>query len=328
MTELGSKFGRPDLDRIGIFSEAPYISIGDRYISNKNGSSLSERNKGKQFLTNPGKRGHDTKDVYFVKDSIRLFENESYTDPVSLRRRWRIQAKEKNIVPNPFRPSNVPPTPSGKGSFYGTFAQQWPIERKNEGSIPSFTATRESARGLPPKKNFLTNPPKKGTGYGYPNVTIGTAHEYIGDAYNAAEMGNRKDHAEHKKRVVGERPFVSSGHHMDFFNNFVSLDTTDGAKAPPKPTSAKRTIKQPNVPFKPSSYPGYTINKYPSAEEPGKASEPTHPKGPTLIFRPGGVPKTYPIRSIVETNIPLAPPPWIRAEAEAVKAMTTSLKAS
>jgi hypothetical protein len=72
---------------------------------------LVNRAKGKQFQTTPPKKGHDTKDGYFDKEFIRLFENEPYTDLVVLRRRYRLQQKEKNISNAPFKPSSVPPKP-------------------------------------------------------------------------------------------------------------------------------------------------------------------------------------------------------------------------
>ncbi|KAJ3014950.1 hypothetical protein HKX48_004873 [Thoreauomyces humboldtii] len=282
--ELGNKFGRPDLDRIGIFSEAPYISTGDKFNEKNSGAFLAERTKGKQFITNPGK-------LYFNKEFARVFENE----------------------------------PSGKGSPFGTFDQQWPIQRKNSEGIPSFTALREQPKHERQKTNFLTSPPKRGTGYGYANVTIGKSPEYTGDPYNAADVASKKTHEDHKRRVVGERPFVTSSSNMEFFTPFVSL-AKDGAGAGKdvKPTSAKRASKQGTTqqPFKPSSGPGYTINKYPSAEEGknGKAGGEDAvrpPRGPALIFRCAGAPRTYPIRSIIESNIPIAPPLWIRQEAAA-----------
>jgi hypothetical protein len=36
------------------------------------------------------------------------------------------------------------------------------------------------------------------------------------------------------------------------------------------------------------------------------------PKKENFIFKPAGVTGSYPIRSIVESSCPLAPPPWIR----------------
>ncbi|TPX62500.1 hypothetical protein SpCBS45565_g06999 [Spizellomyces sp. 'palustris'] len=326
--EMGNRFGRPDLDRIGIFSEVPYISIGDKYNDKNNDAFLSYRTKGKQFITNPPKKGHDTRDVFFDKEFIRVFENEPYIDLVKLRRRWRLQAKEKNIVPAPFRPSNIPPKPSGSGSPWGTFEQQWPLEKNESEDRPSFTSERE-----PPERealvNFLTRPPKKG-GFGYANVTIGKQYEYIGDPYDGPDIVSRKDRQEHQRKVVGERPFISSSSKLQYFSPFVSLfQAQAGAKARSS-KGLKKSSKLPVIqtPFKPSSGVGSTINKYPSYEPPqapkgkkGKGGEEetvvlkgAAAKAPkvNLIFRPGGIPKSYPVRSIIDSNTPLAPPPWIQ----------------
>ena len=78
----GYHFGKSDLDRIGMFSEPNYISSGEPYTANKGGlarillivNTLNYREKGKQFLTSPRHKGHDTKDAYFDKTYIRLFE--------------------------------------------------------------------------------------------------------------------------------------------------------------------------------------------------------------------------------------------------------------
>ncbi|KAJ3358437.1 hypothetical protein HDU91_005227 [Kappamyces sp. JEL0680] len=107
----GYHFGKSDLDRIGMFSEPNYISSGEVYTAKKGVNSLDYRANGKQFLTAPLRKGHDTKDGYFEKNYTRLFENEPYVDLVKLRRGWRLQAKEKNIVPVPFKPSSVPSRP-------------------------------------------------------------------------------------------------------------------------------------------------------------------------------------------------------------------------
>jgi hypothetical protein len=109
---MGKKDRQPnDLIRMGIFSEPTYISVGEPFTSKKGTSTLDYRANGKQFLTAPPRRGHDTRDVYFDHSYVRLFENEPYTDLVQLRRRWRNQAKEKHISSAPFKPSSVPPKP-------------------------------------------------------------------------------------------------------------------------------------------------------------------------------------------------------------------------
>lgn len=155
--------GRSDLVRIGIFSEQKYISVGEQYISKKDSSPLDYRANGKQFLTAPPKRGHDTKDAYFDRQYTRLFENEPYTDLVTMRRKWRNEAKQKNITPNPFKPSSVPPKPSGKGSHWGTIQQQWPIKN---GKLELPLKPLKEEKKVPEQKNFLTSPSKKGSGYG------------------------------------------------------------------------------------------------------------------------------------------------------------------
>lgn len=54
--------------------------------------------------------------------------------------------------------------PSGLGSHYGTLS----------GKISHFSAeTKPKPRKAPELKNMMTNPPKKGSGYGYCDVTLG-----------------------------------------------------------------------------------------------------------------------------------------------------------
>jgi hypothetical protein len=113
----GNQFGKPDLARIGLFSEAQYISVNEPFSSKKMGdqvanlvSSLEARQKGKQFLTSPPRRGHDTNDVYF-SPHVRLFEGEQYMELNKIKRQSRIKSKEQNVSEKPFKPSSVPPKP-------------------------------------------------------------------------------------------------------------------------------------------------------------------------------------------------------------------------
>ena len=66
----------------------------------------------------------------------------------------------------------------GEGNHYGTFS----------GAISAFSPV---AKGKKPHqqegKNFLTNPPKQGTGYGYLNVTIGAPYKYSSEPYDKAK---------------------------------------------------------------------------------------------------------------------------------------------
>ncbi|KAJ3204143.1 hypothetical protein HDU82_006054 [Entophlyctis luteolus] len=252
---------KPDLDRMGIFTEASYISTKEPYQEKKNQGTLLGRVKGKQFQTTPSKNGHDTRDVYFDKQFIRLFE----------------------ATGKPLPPRAVPSPPP-----------------------------RET------KPNFLTKPPKRGSAYGYANVTIGKAYEHISEPYDGAEEAARRERRDGRKKMVGERAFVSSSARMDFFNAFAGL-IGDKANAKPSSAPSKKSSSQIANPFKPSSCCGYTINKYPVFELPtglkdkgaaGGDSRP--PKKLMPIFRPSGVGKSYPIRSIIEANCPIAPPQWLQ----------------
>ncbi|KAI9341796.1 hypothetical protein DFJ73DRAFT_843367 [Zopfochytrium polystomum] len=303
---------KSDLDRIGLFSEATYISSKEPYGIKPAEGILAARGKGKQFLTSPPKRGHDTRDVYFDKEFIRLFENEPYTDLVVLRRRYRLQQMGKNITTIPFKPSSVPPKPSGSGSLWGTIEQQWPLPRKDDIPEPPPAVTTKFKRESKP--NFLTKPPKKGTGYGYPNVTIGKPYEYMSDPYESFQQSTRKDRLESKKKMIGERPFISSSARVDFFNSFAGLINPEKKSA----AATTKKVANPNqkAPFKPSSCCGFTINKYPVFELPTGVSATDGKKTPAKkvapIFRPSGISKSYPTRSIIEATCPIAPPPWLQ----------------
>jgi hypothetical protein len=109
-------------------------------------------------------------------------------------------------------------------------------------------------------KNFVTSPSKKGSGFGYVNVTIGPYHNYQSDPYDGAIIAQRTVKQEHKKKMVSEKPFVTSSASHEYFNAFAGLNTT--AK------EGKDEKKKITVPFKPSSGYGYTINPYPSYEAP------------------------------------------------------------
>ncbi|KAI8929528.1 hypothetical protein BC831DRAFT_544500 [Entophlyctis helioformis] len=321
--DMGMKYGRSDLVRMGLLarhnSRPCFVTDTNIAICCLAATALDYRTKGKQFLTAPPKKGHDTKDSYFDKEYIRLFENEPYTDLVVLRRRWRINAKEKNITGVPFKPSSVPPKPSGKGSHWGTIEQQWPIENKGFQPLPPKKA--EDTKKIHEPRNFLTAPPKMGSGYGAISQCT------IGKSYIGADDLQTERH-ENKKRMVGERPFISSSTSREYFNPFAGLSTkeegaaaalAEGAEAP-----SKRAVL-PSIPFKPSSCCGTTINPYPSYEPPkggvaaddksvtgaaGKGS--SAPPRRDMIFKPSGVTGSYPVRSIVEVSCPLAPPEWIQ----------------
>ena len=54
---------------------------------------------------------------YFSDKLTRILEGEAYSDPIKMRRQWRIQAAKKNLG-KPFVPSSGEKMASGLGNHY------------------------------------------------------------------------------------------------------------------------------------------------------------------------------------------------------------------
>lgn len=108
--------------------------------------------------------------------------------------------------------------------------------------------------------------------------------------------------------MVVKQPFVSQTAHHEYFNEFARLTKQEQKERDAEEKKAKVQM----TPFKPSSSFGDTINPYPSYEPPKVAEKPPPPPGKNLIFKPSGVTGTFPIRSVIESNTPRAPPSWIQ----------------
>ena len=66
----------------------------------------------------------------------------------------------------------------GAGNHYGTFS----------GPVKAFSPVEKVKQPYKsPGRNFTTNPPKKGTGYGFINVTIGQTPKYAPNQYDRAK---------------------------------------------------------------------------------------------------------------------------------------------
>ena len=175
--------------------------------------------------------------------------------------------------------------------------------------------------------NFVTKPGKQGSGYGYPNVTLGEPFNYMSSPYDAGHQLELHEKELHRKRIVNEKPFISSGARIDYFDKEVFKGGKPRAQRTAK--SAPPGNKLPAVvPFRPSNPPksglGGTINKYPS-------HEPTPPPSKTQllheaeevrlrsawsklpIFRPSGGLKSYVTRSVALENVDRQmPPPYVK----------------
>ena len=84
-------------------------------------------------------------------------DGEAYSDPVRMRRQWRLQENKKILGGKNWVPSSGEKKPTGLGNYYGTIG----------GKVDYFAAISQQPKKQPDnKKNFTTNPGKKGTGYG------------------------------------------------------------------------------------------------------------------------------------------------------------------
>ncbi|XP_073250775.1 cilia-and flagella-associated protein 96-like [Porites lutea] len=283
-----------DLNRVGLFSELGYISIGDPYKRQSTNFNLAAH-KGKQMLPGGSKTRSALQAGYFDQKFNRIMEGEAFSDPVKRRRQQKLKSSKLNLG-KAFVPSNGEKLPSGAGNHYGTFS----------GPINAFSPVSKGKKAADsPGKNFLTNPPKKGTGYGYLHVTIGAPPKYMSDAYERArELRKKEMEASFKARKGG--PYKLNLHPKAFF------DGNPYKSDRPLPP-LKETRKQPEglKPFKPSSPPkeiggmkAGCFDNYPShSEDPYMVKKKKASDAEKRIFRPSQGPKSTPMRSIINQNV-------------------------
>lgn len=296
---MADRGGKPDMERIGLFQEMAYVTIGDKYRSTANDAFNEIAGKGKQMLPGGSKERSAQQHGYFTDKFGRVFEGEGYSDPIKLRRRYRLEQSKKNIS-KPFLPTNGEKQATGLGNHYGTFS----------GPVPAFSPVgREGKSGKFLGRNIFTNPGKKGTGYGYVAVTLGKYPENKSDLYSSGKARALKEIEIHKSALKGGA-FRLNMHPTDFFDgNPYRLDKS----LPPiksKTTAEPKDLK----PFKPSS-PGKksggskigTFDPYPThSQDPynvkyKKPVNVVNNTGKTFIPIPG--PKSRPVNSIISQNI-------------------------
>ncbi|EDO34007.1 predicted protein [Nematostella vectensis] len=283
-----------DLNRVGLFSELGYISIGDPYKI-QNGNFNLAAHKGKQMLPGGSKIRSSKQDGYFDQKFNRVMEGEAFSDPVKRRRLDRLKATKLNIG-KAFVPSNGDKLPSGIGNHYGTFA----------GAVPAFSpVTKSKSAHVSPGKNFLTNPPKKGTGYGYLQVTIGASPKYMSDAYDRGKELRKKEMDTSGKQMKGGA-FKLNLHPKSYFDG-----NPYKSDRPLPPVKDGRKAKPDFKPFKPSHPPkeiggmkAGCFTSYPShSEDPFQPKKKKNGDGERKIFRPSQGPKSTPMKSIINQNV-------------------------
>lgn len=304
---MGSN-GKTDMERLGIFSEQGYISLKDPYPKQdpKSRSFNEAAGKGKQMLPGGSKSRAGTQAGYFDNTYMRVLEGEAYSDAIKRRRAERIKNAKSNIVSKAWLPSSFTKKPTGLGNHHGTFG----------GMVPSFQPNK--VQGKPyktPGRNFTTTPGKKGTGYGYLNVTFQKYHDHKIDPYDRARELRAKDHKEHMALCskVTTKPFRLHNHPKTFFDGNPYRTDKPLPKSKPKAELSKKGIK---TPFRPSHPPkavggckAGTFESYPKHSEDrytGKVMGVTgvrSDKGIKVIFKPSPGPKSTPTRSTLDTNV-------------------------
>ncbi|NXP48187.1 CD047 protein, partial [Heliornis fulica] len=289
--------GKSDMERIGLFSEMGYVTIGDKYIPSYMRPFNEAASKNRQMLPGGTKKLSALQAGYFEPQFMRIFDGEAYSNPVQLRRRHRMAESKKNLG-KAFLPSNGDKLPCGLGSYYGT------IGGSQEYFSPELKA---KAKYVPPRKNFYTNPGKKGTGYGYANLTIGVQYPHEPDGYEAERINAKKMREEHKRLVKGG-PFKLNMYPKEYFD--MNPYFNDKPLPPVRNPPPKKTIVKP---FKPSSpakkvrgMKGGTFDPYPShSEDPYVVKKPkaVTTKKEKRIFHPPPGPKSRPVASIITLNV-------------------------
>ncbi|XP_032324636.1 UPF0602 protein C4orf47 homolog isoform X1 [Camelus ferus] len=288
--------GKTDMERIGLFSEMEYITVGDRYVSQFNRPFNEAASKNRQLLPGGSKEMSSLQAGYFDPHFVRVFEGEGYVNLNQVRRRHMMEEAKKNLG-KAFLPTNGEKKPCGLGSYYGTIG----------GPVPFFSAqSKPKEKYKPPGKNLYTNPGKKGTGYGYANVTIGKQFSHSADFYDAPKLNYKKENEEHHGLLKGTA-FKLNLYPREYF------DTNPYSFENPLPPIKKAEKKElPTNPFKPSS-PGKkaggmkagTFDPYPShSADPYevKLTSQISSKGPKIFHPPGG-PKSRPVESIMTLNV-------------------------
>ncbi|XP_015717563.1 UPF0602 protein C4orf47 homolog isoform X1 [Coturnix japonica] len=289
--------GKTDMERIGLFSEMSYVSIGDNYVPRYMRPFNEAAGKNKQMLSEGSKTKSGLQDGYFEPEFKRIFSGEAYLDPVQLRRRYRLAESKKNLG-KAFIPSNGDKLPCGLGSYYGTIG----------GPIKYFSAQLKAReRYIPPGKNFYTNPGKKGTGYGYPNLTIGEQYVHEADGYEVEKILAKKALEEHRRLLKGG-PFLTNIYPLEYFD--INPYFNDKPLPPVKRPPLEKKIAVPFIPSSPAKKPGGmkggTFDPYPShSAEPYVAKKKTVilPSTEQKIFQPPPGPKSRPVTSIITQNV-------------------------
>lgn len=200
---MSETFPEPHLKRLGVFSQPGYVTIDEPYMVRRESSMFRTKpNKGVKPLILPGgysKQRSGGDDGYF-SPFARILDGEAISNIITLRRQWQKEINEKKLGKQ-WVPSSPAKRAVGTGSPAGNFTEFYPA------------LSTEMRKVIKEKElhNFYTNPGKKGTGYGYVDVTINPYPEWSFDGRKDTITADSVTRAteEHKNLILRRNVFVS-----------------------------------------------------------------------------------------------------------------------
>ncbi|XP_068181739.1 cilia-and flagella-associated protein 96 isoform X2 [Antennarius striatus] len=288
--------GKSDLERLGVFQEMSYISVGDIYNPSSSRAIHESAYRSRQMQAGVAKQRCALQSGFFEKSFKRIFEHEALSDPVRLARQSGLQQAKKNLS-KAFLPCSRGKKPSGSGSYFGTLSG--PVEAMSPLRVAQ-TAHRSIGR------NIMTSPPKKGSGYSYPNVTLSRVELYVPEPYDRAREVLKKEATIHRSKFR-DGPFKLNLHPRDYFQ---SNPFRSDKPLPPVQKPLPPTHKVSPVPFKPSSpskktggMKAGTFETYPSHSADPYIIRRSKPTNQEPVFHPAPGPKSTPVKSILTVNV-------------------------
>lgn len=184
-----------------VFSIPSYLGVGDRYKK-----PVDARAHGATFLVSRPKTGTNP-DAMLDKEFHYMWNGERGGDAETERRREMRESSKKNLTPNGFVYTGNTAQPTGLGSYFGCI-QSTPYPHMSEHPEKHSQAV---AHPQPAPRGFYTSPAPKGTGFGYPKVTISDiGNNYVATIYDQQRINERAEREAWKKKMPAE-PFHPTG---------------------------------------------------------------------------------------------------------------------
>lgn len=251
-TDLGNQYGKPDVERVGLFSELPYMN-GKGYVSP---FPKPRPDKGRNIIGEGPKVKTGRQDCYFDKEFKRLFEGEAIEG-----RRKAKGPKRKNPREIPFIPPGNPKKHASPGDYYGTFG----------GKIEAFSNKRKPQPKHKAEPRNIIGAASKYGGCGYVDITLNPYPAHANERY-----GVKPKYKDYGKILDG--PLVTTHYPKPFFepNPFVEPEKVKPGPTYVRPKEGQKPFLPPGkfVPTGPAKLPGgchagcfdnfpeYKANKY------------------------------------------------------------------